>query len=253
MQRRLIIAGNWKMHGFREQITDLVEGIKRDTVRISHVEIILFPTYVHLVQVQSLLKGSHLFLGAQNLYPGTQGAFTGEVSAPMLVDIGCRYVLIGHSERRSLFHETLAVVAQKFQAAIEFGLIPILCVGETHAERLANQTEAVIERQLSSVIQQTGINVFQKAVIAYEPVWAIGTGLTATPVQAEEVHAFIRTILSKQNVAIAHEMRILYGGSVKPENAAEIFAMPDVDGGLIGGASLNAVSFTAICAAAQVC
>jgi triosephosphate isomerase len=232
------------------------------------IEIVVLPSLVHLSQVRDLLHHfassavnqafNHastptppIQYGAQNLHPGVQGAFTGEVSGAMLQDLGCRYVLVGHSERRSLFHEGLDEVAAKFKAAIEAGLCPILCVGETQAQREQGETEKVIRHQLESVIQFAGIEAFQQAVIAYEPVWAIGTGLTATPEQAQAVHAFIRELLAKNNVDIAKTICILYGGSMKPENAASLLTMPDIDGGLIGGASLDAKSFLAICAAAQ--
>jgi len=197
------------------------------------------------------LQRSAILLGAQNLYLTAQGAFTGEVSGPMLADLGCRYVLVGHSERRALFHENLPLIAAKFKAALEFGLQPILCVGETKEEREQDKTHQVIETQINSVIEAVGIAAFKQAVIAYEPVWAIGTGLTATPKIADEVHAFIRTLIKQNNVDIADTIRILYGGSVKPENAAALFAMPNIDGGLVGGASLDANSFLSICKAAS--
>ncbi|OGT67087.1 MAG: triose-phosphate isomerase [Gammaproteobacteria bacterium RIFCSPHIGHO2_12_FULL_45_9] len=250
MHRRPIVAGNWKMHGFKEQVTALVQEITKGVPVSTVAEVVLFPTCLHLAQVQALLQGTAVQCGSQNMYPGTQGAFTGEVSGPMLVDSGCRYVLVGHSERRAIFHEGLDLVAAKFQAALQAGLMPLLCVGETRVAREQGKTEQVIEQQLASVVNLVGIEVFNQAVIAYEPVWAIGTGLTASPEQAQAVHAFIRAYFAKQHVAIAGGIRILYGGSVKPDNAANLFAMPDIDGGLIGGASLDAKSFLAICAAA---
>ncbi|OGT46486.1 MAG: triose-phosphate isomerase [Gammaproteobacteria bacterium RIFCSPHIGHO2_12_FULL_41_20] len=251
MHRRFIVAGNWKMHGSRDTVMRLVKGITDGAAVSSDIDIVLFPTYVHLAQVHALLQGTAIVCGAQNLYPGTQGAFTGEVSGPMLVDAGCCYALIGHSERRAILHEGLELVAAKFQAAQQAGLIPLLCVGETQAEREHKQTEQVIAQQLASVMEKVGAEAWSQAVIAYEPIWAIGTGLTATPEQAQHVHAFIRAYIAKQHVAIAGGIRILYGGSVKPDNAAQLFAMPDIDGGLIGGASLDAKSFLAICAAAN--
>jgi len=202
---------------------------------------------VHLALAKTCLSGSSVLLGAQNLYIGTQGAFTGEVSAPMLAEIGCEYVLVGHSERRAIFHEDLHLVAEKFKAAQAAGLTPILCIGETRTQRENGETETVVRQQLESVIELVGIDAFKQVVIAYEPVWAIGTGLTATPEQAQEVHAFIRGLLAQNNVDIAGAIRILYGGSMKAENAASLLAMPDIDGGLIGGASLEADSFLAIC------
>ena len=201
--------------------------------------------------MKTLLGSSPVLLGAQNLYVGAQGAFTGEVSGPMLKDIGCEYVLIGHSERRTIFREELDLVTAKFKAALEAGLQPILCIGETREQRERGETEQIVKQQLDSVIAAAGINALSHAVIAYEPVWAIGTGLTATPEQAQAVHAYIRHTISQNNVDIAKTIRILYGGSMKADNAASLLAMPDIDGGLIGGASLDAKSFLAICAAAS--
>lgn len=249
--RTPLIAGNWKMHGSTSQVKTLVEGIRTGAKNYSAIEISVLPPFVYLHEVHDLLKSSSIKLGAQNLYTGAQGAFTGEVSGPMLKDLGCEYVLVGHSERRSIFNEDLLIVAAKFQAAIDAGLKPILCIGETRAEREADKTEAIIRDQLNSVIDFIGIDAFKTAVIAYEPVWAIGTGLTATPEQAQAVHAFIREILAKNNVELAKTIRILYGGSMKPDNAASLLAKPDIDGGLIGGASLDASSFLTICAAAS--
>jgi triosephosphate isomerase len=249
--RTPLIAGNWKMHGSTSQVKELIDGIRKGASAFADIDIAVLPTFLHIAQAKELLNASPITVGAQDLYIGTQGAFTGAVSGPMLKDAGCRYVLIGHSERRSIFHEELATVAAKFKAALDAGLQPILCVGETRAEREAGKTEKVVRDQLESVIQFAGIESFQHAVIAYEPVWAIGTGLTATPEQAQEVHAFIRQLLAQNKVDIAKSICILYGGSMKPENAASLLAMPDIDGGLIGGASLDASSFLAICAAAS--
>ncbi len=249
--RKLLIAGNWKMHGSESKVKALVGGIKQGAHAYSDIEILVLPTFVHLAQVRDLLGQTSLSWGAQNLYLGAQGPFTGEVAGPMLKELGCRYVLVGHSERRTLFHEDLALIAAKFKAAHEAGLTPILCVGETRAQHEQGEKEQVIRQQLESVIQLTGIDVFRQAVIAYEPVWAIGTGLHATPEQAQAVHAFIRQLIAQNNVDIAKTIRILYGGSMKPENAAALLAKPDIDGGLIGGASLDANSFLAICAAAS--
>lgn len=245
--RRKIIAGNWKMHGSRSQAQSLVEGIKQGIASCSHVDVMVFPSFVHLQLIQSLLSDTAIKWGAQNCYLGESGAFTGEVSVPMLVDYGCHAVLVGHSERRSLFHEDLDLVAAKFKTALQFGLTPLLCIGETLAQREQGETRSVIQEQLVSVIDSAGIAAFEQAVIAYEPVWAIGTGLTATPLQAQEVHEFIREVLSRYDAGIANSMRILYGGSVKADNAKGLFAMPDIDGGLVGGASLDAKSFLAIC------
>ncbi|HEX4045941.1 MAG TPA: triose-phosphate isomerase [Gammaproteobacteria bacterium] len=249
--RRLLIAGNWKMHGSVSQVKTLLAGIKQGAGDYPAIEIVVLPTFVHLLLAHDLLANTPILLGAQNLYVGNQGAFTGEVAGTMLADLGCQYVLIGHSERRSLFHEDLALIAAKFKAAVAAGLKPILCVGETQAQREQDQTKQVITEQIESVIDAAGIQAFRQAVIAYEPVWAIGTGLTATPEQAQTVHAFIRQLFAQQQVDLAATMRILYGGSMKPDNAAALLAMPDVDGGLIGGASLSAESFLQICAAAN--
>lgn len=249
--RKKLVAGNWKMHGNRQSVESLIEGIKQGASLLAEkVEIAVFPSFVYLPSIESKLKDSGISWGAQNLYLGAQGAFTGEISGPMLIDYGCRYVLIGHSERRMYFFEDLKLVAAKFKAAIEYKLQPILCVGETLAQREKNETKQVIAEQLDSVIQLAGLEAFKKAVIAYEPVWAIGTGLTASPEQAQEVHAFIRQQLSKHNVDLAKSISILYGGSVKADNAAGLFAMSDIDGGLVGGASLDANTFLSICQAA---
>jgi triosephosphate isomerase len=249
--RKPLIAGNWKMHGTQSVVKTLIDGIKAGASAYSSVEILVIPTFVHLSLVHNLLSGSAIKLGAQNLLPGEQGAFTGEVGGSMLKDSGCTYVLVGHSERRTLFHDDLPTVAEKFVAAQAAGLIPILCIGETQAEREAGKTNSVILGQLDSVIARAGMDAFKQAVIAYEPVWAIGTGLTATPEQAQEVHAVIRQHLAQNQVDIADTIRILYGGSMKPANAASLLTMPDIDGGLIGGASLDAASFLAICDAAN--
>lgn len=249
--RQPLIAGNWKMHGSVSQIKLLLQGIKQGLKHCPQVEMVLCPTFVHLPLVQDLLQETSLKLGAQNLYLGQQGAFTGEVAGPMLHELGCEYVIVGHSERRQLFHETLELVAEKFKDAVAAGLKPILCVGETRAEREAGLTEKIVQQQLSSVIEAAGIERFTDAVIAYEPVWAIGTGLNATAEQAQAVHAFIRQMLAQNKVDLAKTIRILYGGSMKAENAAHLLAMPDVDGGLVGGASLDATSFINICIAAN--
>jgi triosephosphate isomerase len=212
---------------------------------------IVCPPVVYLQECARILRGSSIELGAQNVCAEMQGAFTGEVSAAMLKDVGCEYVIVGHSERRLIYRESEQLVARKFAAAQSKALIPILCVGEQLAEREANRTQDVVQRQLDAVLELSGVDAFAHAVIAYEPVWAIGTGRNATPEQAQEVHAFIRARLDARSAKIAAETRILYGGSVKAGNAAELFAMPDVDGGLIGGASLKADEFLAILAAAR--
>lgn len=249
--RKKIVAGNWKMHGLRYASQLLLQTIKEGATNFSEIEIVIFPSAIYLQLTEDLLANTLIEWGAQNIYMGDSGAFTGEIAAPMLVDYGCRYVLIGHSERRHVFHEDLLLVAAKFKSALEFGLHPVLCVGETHEERLNGKTEEVITQQLESVLQTVSVQLFHQAVIAYEPVWAIGTGLTATPGQAQAVHAFIRTQLAKYDVAVADTVRILYGGSIKADNASALFAMPDIDGGLVGGASLNAQTFLDICRCAE--
>jgi triosephosphate isomerase len=206
--------------------------------------------FPYLAQAQSVLGGTSVTWGAQNLSEHAHGAFTGEVSAAMLQDFACRYVLAGHSERRSIYGESDKLVAEKFAAALASGLHPILCVGETLEQRDAGKTLEVVSAQIDAVLNRVGVAAFSGAVVAYEPVWAIGTGRTATSVQAQEVHAAIRARIAQADAGVAGELQILYGGSVKPANAAELFAMPDIDGGLIGGASLVAADFLSICAAA---
>ncbi len=249
--RRPLVAGNWKMNGSRESVKKLVDGIKQGISSVSAVEVAVCPPFVYIPEVASLLQGTPVAWGAQNLSEHESGAYTGEVAGPMVKDFGCSYVIVGHSERRSLYGESDELVARKFAAARRFGLMPILCVGELLEEREAGQTEQVVARQLDAVLALEGVDALAGAVIAYEPVWAIGTGKTATPEQAQEVHAFIRAKIAKQNDTIARQIRILYGGSVKGSNAAELFRMPDIDGGLIGGASLNAEEFLTICRAAM--
>ncbi len=244
------------MHGslslINTLIHDVLDGIKKQPA-FTALDILVLPPFTYLARAHELIAHSPLLLGAQNLYVGAQGAFTGEVSGSMLADLGCQYVLIGHSERRTLFHDDLALTAAKFKAAQEAGLTPILCIGETKTQRENGETEKVVREQLEAVVQLVGIDAFKQAVIAYEPVWAIGTGLTATPVEAQAVHAYIRQLLIKNNVDIGSAIRILYGGSMKAENAASLLAMPDIDGGLIGGASLDAKSFLGICEAGVRC
>jgi triosephosphate isomerase (TIM) len=248
--RRQIIAGNWKMHGSRAEKTALVEAIVQKLPNTS-AEVWLCPTFVYLSEMFRELSGSRISVGAQDVCAETQGAFTGEVSASMLKDVGCAGAIVGHSERRALFGESDQLVARKFAAVLAAGLTPILCVGEQLAEREAGRTFEVVDRQLDAVLDLSGVAAFSRAVIAYEPVWAIGTGKTASPQQAEEVHAHIRGRIASRDAKIAALVRIQYGGSVKASNAAEIFAMPNVDGGLIGGASLKAEEFLAIVAAAR--
>jgi triosephosphate isomerase (TIM) len=248
--RQKLVAGNWKMYGSRAFTRSLVSGLVAEFAASAPCEIALCPPFVYLTEAARIAAGSPLALGAQDVSSEDVGAFTGEVSAAMLADAGCRYVIVGHSERRTLYGETDELVAAKFLAAQRHGLVPILCVGESLEEREADQTEAVVGRQLSAVVGAAGIAAFSQAVVAYEPIWAIGTGRTATPEQAQSVHAFIRGLLRTENGTIADFIRVLYGGSVKSANAAELFAMPDVDGGLVGGASLEVEGFTSICRAA---
>lgn len=248
--RKKLVAGNWKMHGSRSMAQALVGEIVAG--KPSTIDVAVFPPFPYIAALADSHIGSGLGFGAQDVseHEG-QGAYTGEVSAAMLADCGAQWVLVGHSERRQYHGESDELVARKFAAARAGGLTPILCVGETLAQREAGETEAVISRQLQAVIALNGIGSFDTAVIAYEPVWAIGTGRTATPEQAQEVHAFIRSQLAKEDVMIGGLTRLLYGGSVKAANAAELFAQADVDGGLIGGASLTSADFLGICAAAH--
>jgi triosephosphate isomerase len=249
--RRPLIAGNWKMHGSRAENAELIEALLLGLPAQTPVEIAVFPPFVYLWETARLLKSSSIALGAQSVCAEPLGAFTGEVSAGMLRDVGCKYVIVGHSERRAIYKEDDALVARKFLAAQSQELIPVLCVGETLEERERGQTMQVVSRQLTAVLDLAGAAALRAAVIAYEPVWAIGTGKNATPAQAQEVHAYIRAAIAGRDAKIAADVRILYGGSVKAANAHELFAMPDVDGGLVGGASLKADEFLKICASAQ--
>lgn len=248
--RRPLVAGNWKMHGTRASVAELINGL-RNLALPSDVDVAVFPPCLHISQVVEGLKGQPVLIGAQNsAVESEQGALTGEVAPSQLVDAGCSLVLVGHSERRQIMGEQDGMLIRKFAAAQASGLIPVLCVGETLEQREAGKTLDVVGRQLDSIIDELGVEVFAKAVIAYEPVWAIGTGLTASPQQAQDVHAAIRAQLAAKNSEVAQGVRLLYGGSVKAANAVELFGMPDIDGGLIGGASLNADEFGAICRAA---
>lgn len=244
--RLKLVAGNWKMNGSLSSIRELLQGICEGAAEAAAVELAVFPPFVYLGTVEQQLSGSAIKWGAQNLCDKASGAYTGEVAGSMLSDFHCTYVIVGHSERRTLYGESDQVVASKFAAARKIGLKPILCVGETLEEREQGITEAVVERQLGVVLDLEGIGSFADAVIAYEPVWAIGTGRTATSEQAQEVHAFIRAKLAALDPELASKVRILYGGSVKGSNAAELLAMPDIDGGLVGGASLDVKDFLAI-------
>ncbi len=252
MNRRYLVAGNWKMNGGHAANAALLDGIRAGLDRCRDVEIAVCPPAVYLDAAGCALKGTHIVLGAQNLCEQEKpGAFTGEIFGGMLKELGCHYVLVGHSERRALYGETDEIVAHKFRIAQACGLSPILCVGETLQERDSGKTEGVLQRQLDAVLKLCTVQSFANAVIAYEPVWAIGTGRQATPEQAQQAHAFLRARIADEDARIAAALRLLYGGSVKPDNAAELFKGGDVDGGLIGGASLKAGEFLAICAAAQ--
>ena len=248
--RRPIVAGNWKMHGTRAENARLIEELISRYPDESAAQCLVCPPFVYLQEVGRMLRDTPIGLGGQDVCAEAQGAFTGEVSAAMLKDVGCGYVIVGHSERRWIYHESDQLVARKFAAAQAQSLAPILCIGEQLAEREAGRTEEVVARQLDAVLALCGVAALESAVLAYEPVWAIGTGHSATAEQAQQVHAFIRERIGARDAKIARATRILYGGSVKAGNAVELFAQPDVDGGLIGGASLKAEEFLAILAAA---
>jgi triosephosphate isomerase (TIM) len=250
--RRPVVAGNWKMHGLRTANSALLAELEQRLKAEWQIDVVVFPPYVYLAEAARMLDGAPVRVGGQDVCADVSGAFTGQVSAAMLKDVGCRYVLVGHSERRRLCHEDDALVARKFAAVSQVGLTPVLCVGETLEERESHRTQEVVARQLEAVTAMNGVASFKDAVLAYEPVWAIGTGRTASPQQAQEVHAYLRSRIAAQDASIARHLRILYGGSVKGGNAAELFSMPDVDGGLVGGASLSADEFLEICAAAAL-
>lgn len=248
--RGYLVAGNWKMNGSRDANAALMEGVIAGVPASDTVELLVCPPFPFLSAVAEQVAGSAVALGAQNVSQHELGAFTGETAGSMLREFGCKYVIVGHSERRAMMGETSDIVAAKFQAALDSGLQPILCVGETLEQREAGQTESVIDEQLDAVLNSSGVDAFVNAVIAYEPVWAIGTGLTASPEQAQDIHRHIRSSLEGRNERVAAGVKILYGGSVKGDNAAGLFSKPDIDGGLIGGASLNSTDFLAIAAAA---
>ncbi len=246
MMRRILVAGNWKMNGSLATINILAEGLLAGT-KNPQVEWAVFPPFVYLPMVSEALKSSSISVGGQAVSPASSGAYTGQISAEMLLDFDCEYVLVGHSERRELFQDANQLMAKKFQAALSTGLKPILCLGETLEQRKAGRTIHIIKEQLEVVLAlQDNPTMMAQAVIAYEPIWAIGTGLNATPEQAQEVHQAIRSRLAEFDSQLASQVRILYGGSVKPNNAAALLAMPDIDGALVGGASLDAKQFLAI-------
>ncbi len=248
--RRPLIMGNWKMNGSSMANESLLTGLISQVSSLQGVDIAVCPPAVYLGQVLELVSGTSIDVGAQNLSEQKSGAFTGEISGDMLRDLGVTYTLVGHSERRSLYGETNELVAAKTLKALEVGLVPVLCVGETLEERKSAQMDAVLAGQINAVIDLCGADTFGQIIVAYEPVWAIGTGETATPQQAQDAHAFIRGLIAAQSPAIAERVTILYGGSMNEKNAAELLAMADVDGGLVGGASLKADSFATICKAA---
>lgn len=248
--RRKLVAGNWKMHGSLAENQALLVAFKSALDGLQGAGVAVCAPFPYLAQLQTELKGTSLAWGSQNVSEHAKGAYTGEVSTSMLKDFGCAYAIVGHSERRSLYGESDETVAKKFMAVQAAGLTPILCVGETLAEREGGITEQVVGRQLDAVISAAGVDSLAKAVVAYEPVWAIGTGKTASPEQAQAVHAFIRGKIASLSKSVADGLVIQYGGSVKASNAVELFSQPDIDGGLIGGASLIAEEFIAICKAA---
>jgi triosephosphate isomerase len=249
--RKPLVAGNWKMNGTRAGVVELLDGIKAGIGAVPNAEVAVCPPFVFIPEAAARLAGTAVTWGGQNVSTHASGAYTGEIAASMLTDYGCKYVIVGHSERRTLYGEDDALVAEKFEVASKAGLVPILCVGETLEERENGTTEAVVGRQLDAVLEKFGAAALGQGVIAYEPVWAIGTGRTATPQQAQDVHAFIRGRVAARDRAVADGLRVLYGGSMKPDNAVELMAQPDIDGGLIGGASLKASDFLAICEAAS--
>lgn len=250
MSRRPLVVGNWKMNCTRASAQQLLADILAGLPADAKAEVGVCPAYVFLPEASAALAGKQVQLGSQNVADQDQGAFTGEISAPMLKEFGCTLAIVGHSERRLVYGESSQLVAARYAKALAHGVTPILCVGETLEEREQDKTFAVIDEQLQAVLDLCGVESLAKAVIAYEPVWAIGTGRTASTEQAQEVHAYIRSQIAKLNAEIAGGLRILYGGSVKADNAQALFSMPDVDGGLVGGAALDAKSFLSICLAA---
>ena len=248
--RKPIIAGNWKMNGSRSSIKELLDGIKAGMGDVKSAEVAVCAPAIYLADVSEQLSGSTVGWGGQNLSTEAKGAFTGEISADMLLDFNSKYVIVGHSERRTLYGETDELVAEKFEVARKAGLTPILCIGESLEERESGVTNDVCGRQINAVIERSGVEALTDGVIAYEPIWAIGTGKTATPEMAQETHAAIRKMIAGKDAAVAEKVRIQYGGSMNAGNAADLLAMEDIDGGLIGGASLKAEDFLAICKAA---
>ena len=250
--RRSLVVGNWKMNGSVLMTDDLLTGLKEGVVRsLSSVDVVVCPPFLYIPLAVQMLAGTTIEVGAQNLDIHKPGAYTGEIAAEMLKEQRCSYVIVGHSERRALYGESSDLVAQKVKVAMAAELKPIVCVGETLEERERGDTGRVVREQLMSVLDLNGVDIFPFAIVAYEPVWAIGTGRSASPDQAQEVHALIRESIAELNPGVADQTRLLYGGSVKPENAQGIFSSPDIDGGLIGGAALVASDFLAICASME--
>jgi triosephosphate isomerase len=248
--RKVLIAGNWKMNGSRASIKELLDGLKQGIGSVMNADVAVCPPYIYLPDVAAQLTGTPIAWGAQNVSTEPKGAFTGEIAASMIADFNCKYIIVGHSERRSLYGETDEMVARKFGVVVAAGMTPIFCIGETLEEREKGITEQVVARQVQAVIDMHGVAMLGKSVIAYEPVWAIGTGKTASPQQAQDVHAFIRSMIAKADAAVAGKIIIQYGGSMNAANAKELLAQPDIDGGLIGGASLKAEDFLTICTSA---
>ena len=249
--RQVLVAGNWKMNGSRESIRSLLDGVTGGMGDVKSAEVAVCAPAIYIPLVEELLTGSEVAWGGEDLSVHASGAYTGEIAASMLNDFHCKYVIIGHSERRTYHDESDELVAEKYEAAMQAGLIPIFCIGETLEQRVQGITNDVVARQVDAVINKLGVAALAKGVIAYEPVWAIGTGKTATPEQAQEVHAFIRSRVAASDASIAEAIQILYGGSMNAANASDLLAQPDIDGGLIGGASLKAEDFLAIAKAAN--
>lgn len=248
--RRPLVAGNWKLHGTRNGAARLVEAVRSECDSVGAVDVVLCPVSVHIPLVSERVAGSPVRVGAQDVSDQARGAYTGEVAADMLVEYDCGYAIVGHSERRARHGEDDARVAAKFSAAVAAGLRPILCVGESLEQRDAGESLAVATGQLRAVLDAVGAEAFAEGVVAYEPIWAIGTGRTATPEQAQEMHAALRAVLSERQQDLGEQVRIVYGGSVKGSNSAELFAQGDIDGALVGGASLDSEEFMTICRAA---
>lgn len=248
--RKPLVMGNWKLNGSKAFTKELIAGLKAELAGVEGCDVAIAPPVMYLAEAEAAIAGSQIALGSQNVDVNVQGAFTGDISTAMLKDFGAKYIIIGHSERRTYHKESDEFVAQKFAALKEAGLVPVLCIGESEAENEAGKTEEVCARQIDAVINALGVEAFNGAIIAYEPIWAIGTGKSATPAQAQAVHAFIRGHIAAKSQAVADQVIIQYGGSVNDANAAELFTQPDIDGALVGGASLKAPAFAVIVKAA---